>query len=416
MNKKITIIGAGAIGLLSAYYLIQKGFEVCILDKKKADEKTACSFGNAGMIAPSHFMPLASPGVINSSLKWLMDKKSPLYIQPKLDFNLMQWLWKFYRASNSKNIQAYSNLLKKLNLESKFLFEKLNEILNFDLESKGIMMLFKTEKYKAAEIKMAQMAQKMGLETQILSAKEVQALQPNVNLDVLGGVLYPQDAHLNPEQLMQNLKKYLIEKGVTFHFETKVLDFRIKNKKIESTKTNKGDFQADEFLIAAGSWTQKILQKLKIKILLQAGKGYSLSLKNPKQQFNIPAILAEKKVAITPFHNKLRFAGTMEIAGLNLKINSKRIEGIQESIKMYLPDYQAKDFENIKPWAGLRPCSPDGLPYLGRSKKIKNLSISAGHAMLGISLAPISGKLISEILAQEKTSVDVDCLAVERFF
>ena len=192
-------------------------------------------------------------------------------------------------------------------------------------------------------------------------------------------------------------------------------DFVTSNNRIESVITAKGEFSADEFVVATGSFTVPLLKKLKLKLLMEAGKGYSVDWTTPEVIPAISYILVEARVAVTPMNNKIRFAGTMELAGLNLNINQKRVDGFLKSIESYMPEASYDKLKKLQPWAGLRPCSPDGLPFVGRYKKFKNLTIATGHAMLGFTLGPATGKLIAEIIQDKKTSINLDKLALSRF-
>ncbi len=413
---KVTIIGAGIIGLCSAYYLQEAGYEIEIIDK--SDLSDGCSYGNAGMITPSHFIPLAAPGVIAKGIRWMFDAKSPFYVKPRLNLELAQWLWQFYRScSKSKALQA-APVLRDLNVFSKLCYRELatNPDLDFNFEEQGIMMLFKNKKAQQAEIETAELANELGVEAKVLAHGALQRYEKNLKLDVLGGVFYPGDAHLYPNQLMQQLIHYLKQRKVQFRGKTMVKNFRTENNQVTAIQTLSGEtIPVDNLLIAGGSWTPKILQTLGIKILLQDGKGYSVTLKNPVNRPSIPSILAEAKVAMTPMGDDLRVGGTLEISNLSPKINPKRVEGILESVPHYYPELKIGPASTQDVWYGFRPCTPDGLPYIGKIKPYKNLSIATGHAMLGLSLGPVTGKLVSEIYQGKKLSIDSPLLDPHRF-
>jgi len=172
---------------------------------------------------------------------------------------------------------------------------------------------------------------------------------------------------------------------------------------------------ADEFVLCGGSWTQALARQLRIRLPMQAGKGYSLTLPQPRQLPAICSIFHEARVAVTPMGGALRFGGTMEIDGMSEEINPVRVRGIINAVPKYFPDFTAKDFEGVQPWRGLRPCSPDGLPYVGRAARYSNLSIATGHAMMGLSLGPITGKLVAEIVSGEKPGIDIGMLSPDRY-
>jgi D-amino-acid dehydrogenase len=175
------------------------------------------------------------------------------------------------------------------------------------------------------------------------------------------------------------------------------------------------EIEADEWVLCGGSWSPVTASKLKLSLPMQAGKGYSLTMAKTAKSPSIPAILGEARVAVTPMGDSLRFAGTMEVAGLNTDVNPSRVRGILKSIPKYYPEFSASDFEGIQPWVGLRPCSPDGLPYVGRTQRYDNLCIATGHAMMGLSLGPITGQLISQTVSGEKPALMSALLDPDRY-
>jgi D-amino-acid dehydrogenase len=279
---------------------------------------------------------------------------------------------------------------------------------------KGCLMLYKSAVTEKHEIEMAEDAAAFNIQTRILSAKEVQELEPDVEVNVKGGVLYPLDAHLHPAELMSTLREQLEKQGVVFQLETNILGFEKSGKKVTKVLTDKGDFTGDEVVIATGSWLSGILKDLEIDVLLQAGKGYSMTFENIPKNLHYPSILVDDRVAMTPMGADLRMGGTMEISGIGSKMLIKRVQSIYKAAKNYFPDLQVSFPSADKVWHGFRPLSPDGLPYIGRHSKYDNLVIAGGHGMLGISLAAGSGKLIDEIVSGHKLSMDISAFDVER--
>lgn len=412
---KVSIVGGGVIGLSCAYYLHRSGVEVEVFDK--SDLQSGCSFGNAGMIVPSHFIPLAAPGMITQGIKWMFDPESPFYIKPRLNLDLISWGWKFYRAANQQQVNRAMPVLRDISLLSKKLYQELAQEANFKFafEEKGLLMLYKTAKVEEEEQEVAEHANQLGIEAKVLNQQEAQAMEGNVKLDVRGGVYYPGDAHLAPELFLQSLKQYLEAHQVKIHHATTVEGIHYHKQKVTAIQTNRGEFPLDQLLIAGGSWSPQLLKMLKINLPIQAGKGYSITLKNPPQKPSYPAILAEAKVAVTPMDNNLRFGGTMEIGGINHSINPRRVQGIIRSIPNYLPEFKIEMPPLNEVWHGLRPCTPDGLPYIGRTKQFPNLLIASGHAMMGLSLAPATGQLITEIVNGKQTTMSVDALDPQRY-
>lgn len=412
---KAVIIGGGIIGLSSAYYLLQEGWEITVIDK--TDLTDSCSYGNLGMIVPSHFVPLAAPGIVAQGIRWMFNSKSPFYVKPSLSGQLINWGLKFIKSANEGHVKRSGPHLTAINLLSKQLYEDLSKQPGFDFsfEKKGIMMYYKTEKVAEEEIHMAEKAKEMGLDVEVLNSGEAQRLEPEVALDVLGAVHYRCDAHLYPNKLNQQLIGYLKEKGVKFLTGQPVTQITRKSNKIQSVHVGSQEIAGDTFIMAAGSWMPALLQMAGLQLPLMPGKGYSFTQDHPAKQLQVPAILCEARVAITPMNNHLRFGGTMEIGPINNKINMNRVRGIVESVPAYLPGLAVEMPEEKKVWYGFRPCSPDGLPYIGFGAKYDNLLYAGGHAMMGLSLGPATGYLIAEIATGKKTSIDIKAFDPARF-
>lgn len=413
-KNRVVILGGGVIGLCSAYYALQRGFQVTVLEREAAGGDN-CSMGNAGMIVPSHFIPLAAPGMISKGLRWMFNPESPFYVRPRVDLGLAKWGWLFYRHSTAKHVEQTRELLRDLNLESRRLFAELAAEDDFGLQKRGMLMLCKTAKGLDEEAEVGAAAREIGLEAEVLDAAAAAKLDPGITMDIAGAVYFPQDCHLDPARFMASLRKRVIGLGGEIHSGVEIDNFELKAGSI-SAMTGKGRrFEGDEFVLAGGSWTPELMKKLRFHLPLQAGKGYSLTLPKPPELPQVCSIFVEAKVAITPMDGKLRFAGTMEVGGLDLSINPARVRGIVKSVHSYFPKFSEADFEGVKPWAGLRPVSPDGIPYLGRSQGIANLVVATGHAMMGLSLGPVSGRLVADLLEGVQPFRPIDRMAVGRF-
>jgi D-amino-acid dehydrogenase len=416
MGKRVLIVGGGVIGLCVAYYAARDGHGVTVLDRKDAGYE-GCSYGNAGMIVPSHFVPLAAPGMVALGFKWMWNPKSPFYIKPRFDADLFSWGFKFWQAATRQHVERSGPLLRDLSFASRACFEELATLpdSDFGLVKRGLVMLCKTEHALEEESKMAEEARRLGVPAEVLDAKQTAQLDPNVRMNVAGSIYFPKDCHLSPGQFMANLKQQLAALNVKFLWDTDVIGFAREGAALKAVRTPAGDVTADEFVIAGGSWSPTIAKELGRKLPMQAGKGYSVTVSKPRQLPEICSIFTEARIAVTPMGSSLRFGGTMEIAGLNETINPVRVRGIIESVPKYYPEFKESDFDGIKPWCGLRPCSPDGLPYVGRTQKFQNLCLATGHAMMGLSLGPVTGKIISDALTGRKPAFDLNLLNPDRY-
>ncbi len=412
---RVGIIGGGIIGLSSAYYLTKAGHQVTIIEQ--SEMKDGCSFGNAGMIVPSHLIPLAAPGMISKGIRWMFNSSSPFYVKPRLSGDLIKWGYHFYKCATKEHVARSAPSLKEISLLSKSMFKQLSTELpfNFGYHERGLLMLYQTKETEYEEIETAALANAHGIEAHILSAQEVQKLEPDVLVKVRGGVYFPGDAHVTPQLFVNQLKTYLKEKGVVIKDKTEVVDFVIESDRIKSVKAANEEFTFDEVVLATGSWSALVAAKLNLSLPMQAGKGYSFTLENVQKNTRVPSIFLEARVAVTPMGDTLRFGGTMEITGIDHSISMNRVKGIVDSIPHYYPEMKVEMPKKEEVWHGLRPCSPDGLPYIGRSKKIKNLVIATGHSMMGLSLGPGTGKLVSEMIDRTKTSISLNEFEPERF-
>ncbi len=412
---EVGIIGGGINGLFSAYYLQKMGYSVTILEQ--SDLSDSCSHGNAGMIVPSHIIPLAAPGMIAKGLKWMLSSTSPFYIRPRMSGSLLKWGWLFYKSATEANVQKSIPILRDISLLSKAMFQDFQKENHFDFgwHERGLMMLYQTPSMAHEEAEGAAIANKAGIEAHVLSAEEVQKLEPNTKVNAIGGVFYPGDAHLNPNLLVSNLKKYLTDKGVRFLYHTPVTGFEIKNHTVTGILTANDKYNFDEIVVAVGAWSGVLSEKLGVSVPLQGGKGYSMLFDGLGPKVNIPAIMLEARATATPMGNALRCAGTMEIAGIDLSINMNRVQGIVNGVQRFYPELEVDLPQKEQIWSGLRPCSPDGLPYIGRLSNLKNVTMATGHGMMGLSLGPATGLLVSEIIGRNKLSMDINGLNPNRY-
>ena len=416
MSKKIIIIGGGIVGLSSAYFLQKEGHQVTVIDK--SDITSGASFVNAGYLTPSHIIPMASPGKITQGLKWMFDSRSPFYMKPRWDVDFFKWSWYFKKSSTKAKVEKAIPVIKDINLLSRDLFEAIKasgDLGDFQLERKGLLMIYKTQASYEHEMEVARKASFLGLEVNELDKSQLSKLEPNIEIDAEGAIHYECDGHTTPTEIMPKMLQYLSSMGVDIRTNEEVLDLYVNNGQINTVKTSKGELSADEFILAAGSWTGILSKRLSIKLPLQAGKGYRINVKRPLG-ISMPAVLMESSMAVTPMKGFTRFAGTMEFSGINDTIRKERVEAIAAGAQKYYPELKITTEEKSQAKAGMRPVTPDGLPYIGRSSKVKNLIFATGHAMMGWSLGPATGKLVSEIVDGKKTSMDISPFLPHRKF
>lgn len=415
MQHSVAVIGGGIIGLSCAWYLHKEGYRVTVIDAGTITSGT--SFGNMGYVSPSHFVPIANPALAAKALRWMLSPTSPFYLKPRLDRDLVSWVSQFLRHSRSsvtrRNVLPLHNILQL----SRELFSDMAAELgdHFRMQEKGCFMLCKTSKAEREEIALAKTALSLGLEVSILGARNIQAMEPEVEMNVRGGVLYHADCHVHPGELMTTLHQHLKSAGVQFCLNTAVTSFGTVGKRLTSIETAEGSLIFDHFILANGVWMPGLLKTLNQRLLLQAGKGYSYTITAPSKNLRHPAILIERRVAMTPMGADLRIGGTMEISGINHSINNRRVRAICKAVKAYYPGLPEETQTPYDIRHGLRPLTPDGLPYIGFHPAFNNLVLAGGHAMLGLSLSGATGKLVEELVSRKKTSIPVDAFRIDRF-
>lgn len=416
MNGSVLIAGGGIAGLSSAYYLRKTGWEVSVLDK--GDFEDNCSYGNAGMIVPSHFTPMAAPGMISQGIRWMFNSRSPFYVKPSVSRSLISWGLKFVKNANERHVTASAPPIRDLNLFSSSLYDELHNDLDqaFGLEKKGILMLYKTARTEEEEIHLAHTARELGLDVAVLNKAELDILEPDVRLDVLGAVHYRCDGHLYPPALMSALRKKLVALGVRFYANEEVVDISCSQGKITTLETGSGKkFSADRYIFAPGAWLGDLTRKAGLSLPLMPGKGYSFMTDAFGGKVRHPALLLEARVALTPMNGQVRIGGTMELAAVNHRINRKRVEGIVNAVPQYYPEFELPLPEEKEIWHGFRPCSPDGLPYLGNCRTLNNLTIAGGLGMMGLSLGPAVGKTVADLVNGNRPATDIRLFDPERF-
>jgi len=406
--SKVIVIGGGIVGLSCALYLKQTGWEVTVIDQ--SDMSNNCSYGNAGYICPSHFIPLATPGIVKQGLKWMWNSKSPFYVKPRMNGPLLDWGLKFMRAATPEKVENAAIPLMEAGILSKKCYEEWRSLpdFNFFYEHKGLLEVFQTEEKAHHAAETVAKAKSIGLsDTDLLSRDEILTMEPNLGSNIRGGLIFRCDAHCYPNDVMRDLLSYLKNNGVQLITNEEVNGFEKKGRKITAVLTPKGKYPTDAVVLSAGSWSREIAALTGLKIPLMPGRGYSLTVEGDQFKVNYPAILMEARLAVTPMNGRTRFGGTMEITPVNTPPRMNRVEGIIEGVKRFYPSFNIPKPKIEDVWYGYRPCSADGLPYIGRASQMDNMVVATGHAMIGMSLGAGTGKLVSEILNGQHTSMDI---------
>jgi D-amino-acid dehydrogenase len=351
------------------------------------------------------------------ALRWMFDPESPFHLKLRASADLVDWGWKFYRACTEEHVAQSAPLLRDLHLASRAHYEVWAAQWGnrFDFVDSGMLVLCRTEHGLEEEARIAKFARDHGMSANVVSAKDVAEIEPGIRMTVAGAIHFPLDARLVPGRLMSALRDETQRIGAELRHGVEVRGFRVNGARIAAVETTDGTLAADEVVLCAGIWSSSLARKLGLSLPMQAGKGYSLTVEKPAQTMRACAILSEARAAVTPMGGTLRFGGTMEITGNDESVDSRRVRGMVKSIGTYFPDMTPDVLAGATIRTGLRPCSPDGLPYIGRFAHYANLSAATGHAMMGVSLAPITGTLIAQVLCGEPTSIPIAALSPDRY-
>jgi D-amino-acid dehydrogenase len=409
----ILVIGGGVIGVCSAYYLASAGRHVTLVEK--GEVCSGCSYGNVGLISPSHSIPLARAGVLAKALGWMLRPESPFYIRPRFDLELFTWLIRFAAACREHVVRKGVSVLHDLSLASLGLYQQLAAIpgLDFGFRRDGLLTVYISRRGYEEGLKEAQLLQEGGIEANVLSGVEVREREPSISDSVVGGIYFPQDAQLIPADFVRGLARECMRAGVEIRSSTEVLEFETSGQRISAVRTTRGDFWPEQVVLAGGAWSPSIIHGIQITLPIQAAKGYSITVKQHEYCPRSPLLFSEAKVFTTPMGNTLRFGGTLELVGLDMSVNRRRLDKVMRAARSHLSGVDGLELLEI--WRGLRPCTPDGLPVVGRSHRIENLVVAAGHGMLGMTLGPITGKLVCQLVCRETPMLDVGGLGPDRF-
>jgi len=412
-QKQVVIIGGGIIGLASAHYLVKNGAQVTIIEKGKVGD--GASHGNCGLLYFSDLIPLCAPGTIKHEIVRTLKGTSPLYIHPALNLNRIKWLLHFASKCTSSHMLESARAKYDMMMYSMNLFSQLFALGDFDcdFEYKGVLTVFKDKtNFKAFQEK-NDFLESFHIGSEKISGKDLQNFAPALRHDVAGAWLNKHDWHLRPEKLITSWKKHLQNSGVIIKENCKVNDFFATDDRVSGVYTTNGKFTADAFLLATGAWAPDTLKSLRMNLPVEPGKGYSITMERPDLCPEIPCVLYEKSMVITPWKTGFRLGGTMEFSGFNSTLNPKRLGKLISGASDYLK--KPAGHPVIEEWTGLRPMTYDDMPVIDRHPSLSNLIIATGHGMLGLTLATGTGKVVNDLIYETKPELDIDAYSIKRF-
>lgn len=415
MQKKevdILIVGAGIIGTSIGAELSRRGAKVCVIDK--GDVGKGCSYGNAGWMTPCFSMPLPMPGMFLKSVKWLLNPESPLYIKPSFSKDLAHWLWTFMGAMNEKQARSAVEALVVLSQKSLTEYGKLGKkypAMHF--EQKGLLMVSRTKEGVAAANEELDYVRQVGVTGKSMNGDEILAMEPAFRAPMLGGVYFDGEAMAEPLQTVLAMAQEIRANGGEIIENCELQDLVIGQGKVEKVVTSQGEFTAKQVIMATGGWSKDLARMMRLRVPILGGKGYAMIVPKLEKQPQYPIMVIEKKLAITPRHDSLRIAGTLELVDQDFSITQRRVETMKRGAREFL--HLPENLEIKELWAGLRPCTPDGVPLVGYHKNISNLVVAVGHQMLGLQSGAGTGLLVADLVEGKKPFVDMKVLDANRF-
>ncbi len=407
------VVGGGVIGVCAAYYMAKAGMSVTLVER--GELCGGSSYGNAGWVVPTHSFPLAAPGVVMQALRWTLRPDSPFYVKPRFDLDLFRWLRWFSAASNSRSFHRAVPIIAELGKSSLALYDELiaAESIECQYQRRGLLAVFRTREGREKGEGEARLLGESGLPARTLTPDEVVEMEPVVRPGNFGGVYFEQDANLKPDELVLGLASRFERMGGAVHTHAGVEGFHARDGAVTSVQTTKGAFQADRVVLAAGSWTPRLAKRLGIYLPVQAAKGYSVTFDRPADSPTRPVMMAEARCGLTPMGPHMRIAGTLELSGINDRIRQRRVDAIARAVGEYFTT--RLDPAKGVVWSGLRPLSPDGLPIIGPVAGVSNVVIATGHSMTGMTLGPVTGKLVAQMVAGHEPIVDPAPFSPSRF-
>jgi D-amino-acid dehydrogenase len=405
MEPDVVVVGGGAIGVTAAYELARRGARVTLLERGEA-LASGCSAGNAGLISPSHSLPLATPAALREGARSVLGFRAPLAFRPRRD--TLPWLVRFALACRQERAERGQRALRALSLASLALHAELAE-LGTSFERRGILSVFETEAgFDAARRE----PKEPGLHAEVLAAEEAVQLEPSLLPGLAGAVFHPQEAQVDPERYVAAIGAAATEAAAVLQTRVEVRALRRHNEAV-AVETSDGELRPSTVVLAAGAWTSSLARRLGVSIPVTGGKGYHVELATTGDDPRVPILLPETRCAVTPLDGRLRLTGTLEICGLDLGVNERRVDAIRDAAARVLRNGRERQAGSV--WAGLRPCTPDGLPVIGRCERVPALVVATGHAMKGMALAPVTARLVAELVAGEPSSHDLSPFRPDRF-
>ena len=413
-GSSVIVVGAGHIGLACAHFLREDGHAVTVIDQGEVGG--ACSQANCGFLVPDHVLPLTTPDAPGKALLSLFQPRAAFRVRPQLRPDLARWMLEFGRRCTRRQMLRTAAVLHPL-LEASIAEHRTllaDPELDSDWHDNGMLFVFRSDRAlgEFADTD-ALLTSEFGVNARFIDGDDLASFEPALIDDLAGGYFYDIDAHLRPDRLNASWAALSRRRGVEFIEHCRLEQIDRANGAIGGLETSKGRMTADRYVFATGAWSRRWGAALGCEIPVEPGKGYSVTMSRPATMPGHPMLMPEKHIGVTPFSDGLRIASMMEFAGFDESIPEFRIRQLQDSAKAYLREPAGPAVEQT--WYGWRPMTWDSLPIVGRVPVVDNALVATGHNMLGLTLAPVTGRIIADLVAERATDLPVDALSPGRF-
>jgi D-amino-acid dehydrogenase len=410
-SPDVAVIGGGSVGLMAGLELARKGFQPIVLERA-GDLLSGCSAGSAGLLSPAHSTPLATASAVREGIRHMLRRDSPFSMRPRP--GLVTWLLRFMLAARADRVRTGTAVIRELSFRSLELHQALDdEGLDTGFRPIGALNVYETEPAFAAGRLESEVLARYEIKSQVLDAGEACDLEPALSDRIVGGVFYPDEAQCEPERFMRAAEEAARAAGVRVVTHAEVFDLRTRGRRVTALETAVGEVRPREVVVANGAWAAKVARRAGVTLPIEGGKGYHVDLERSPSDPAIPVYMQEARVIATPFDDRLRLAGTLQLTGLDMRVDRVRVGATLSAGVRTLRGVDASRVTEV--WRGIRPCTPDGLPVIGRSERVTNVVFAAGHAMKGLHLAPGTGRLVAELVAGDEPMQDLTPFSPDRF-
>ncbi len=410
-HPDVVVIGAGAVGLSCAYHLARRGCSVAVVERDEVG--FGASRANAGWVVPSFSGPVPSPASLKTAVKTFARPDSPLKIRLDRSWRYVSFLARMLAASRRSVYEAGLEATSRLASEAVASFDELTaDGVELERHREGMLLLFRDESGIHEQLAALRQMERFGLpRAQPLTAPEVRALEPMVSPALAGAIRCEPDEHVDPSTLMDGLARRCRELGISILTGSHVDALRPREDYVAVTAGGR-ILTARDVVIAAGAGSRAVAALLGVDLPVRGGKGYGLDMPSVNGSLRHATYLSERKVAVTPLARGIRLAGTMEFGAEDARIDERRIRGLHHAARDYFEHWRTSP---SSAWSGLRPMTPDGLPIIGSLPTLPGVHVATGHAMLGITLAPVTGARVASIIVDGGEPADLDPFSPSRF-